>query len=579
MDLNSRQQKILQAVQERGFVTVSELSQICGVTETTIRRDLSELDSKQHLKRTHGGAFSAKMYSSMEWGEPFGTEEIETEILPDLLEEDIDVLITTSVSPHLDNTLLEKMQKRNIPIIAESVWVPNSRTLVAVDNFQAARELGIWAGNYVKVHTHEEAHLLDLTFDLPNTTARSQGFLEGFLSVLPTAKLVLSINAQSRKQKAYQLAADALAVHPEINVIFAINDATAAGALMACQELGIPTQKLLLVTFGLTGDTLKEALIKGTYCKAGLAMFPDIVGRVCIEAAISAYNNIPLPAHLVTPYAVITSHNLHDYYIKSDHGWIIHWENVFKNLSIPLPIDKEQPRSLPSLPRRIGLVVPFMEHEWYQKLNTCMRKYASHLDIDVSLINADKMNQRDLMLRQRAIAKTAAGLINNEDVILLDHSQITLFLAEELIKRELNKVTVISNSLPILALLRDKPQFSLISTGGALQPNNDMLTGPIAISSLKELRADKLFFSVAGVSLDFGLSHTNLIDVTIKQAMMRTARDIILLADYTTFGKEAVMQVGSISMINKVITDDALPAIYRLEFNKLNKEVIIATTE
>ena len=201
MDLNPRQQKILQLVQEKGYASVSELSYICGVTEATIRRDLTELDLKQHLKRTHGGAFSVQRQPQMEWIEPFAGESNGTDSLPGLLEEDIDVLITTAVSPHLDNTLIEKMQRKNIPIIAESVWVPNGRTLVAVDNFQAAWELGVWAGNLAKNQFKGEVCLLDLSFDLPNTLARSQGFLEGLRSVLPTAKLVLSINAQSRSKK------------------------------------------------------------------------------------------------------------------------------------------------------------------------------------------------------------------------------------------------------------------------------------------------------------------------------------------------------------------------------------------
>ena len=54
------------------------------------------------------------------------------------------------------------------------------------------------------------------------------------------------------------------------------------------------------------------------YCRAGSAMFPEIVGPVCIEAAILAYNGHSLPAHLLTPHAVLTPDNLAEYYIKAD---------------------------------------------------------------------------------------------------------------------------------------------------------------------------------------------------------------------------------------------------------------------
>lgn len=51
---------IVQLVNERGSIRVSELSEQCKVTEETIRRDLSQLESLGLLKRSHGGAVSVK---------------------------------------------------------------------------------------------------------------------------------------------------------------------------------------------------------------------------------------------------------------------------------------------------------------------------------------------------------------------------------------------------------------------------------------------------------------------------------------------------------------------------------------
>jgi len=55
-----RWQKIVQLVNERGSVRVSELSRLCEVTEETIRRDLDKLESEGKLLRSHGGAVSVK---------------------------------------------------------------------------------------------------------------------------------------------------------------------------------------------------------------------------------------------------------------------------------------------------------------------------------------------------------------------------------------------------------------------------------------------------------------------------------------------------------------------------------------
>lgn len=51
-----RHEKILDLVNQRGSIRVTELGQILGVTEETIRRDLDKLEGEGKLARSHGGA-------------------------------------------------------------------------------------------------------------------------------------------------------------------------------------------------------------------------------------------------------------------------------------------------------------------------------------------------------------------------------------------------------------------------------------------------------------------------------------------------------------------------------------------
>jgi DeoR/GlpR family transcriptional regulator of sugar metabolism len=50
-----RQAQIRKTVEDRGVVTVTELSPIFSVSEATIRRDLEECSERGWLIRTHGG--------------------------------------------------------------------------------------------------------------------------------------------------------------------------------------------------------------------------------------------------------------------------------------------------------------------------------------------------------------------------------------------------------------------------------------------------------------------------------------------------------------------------------------------
>lgn len=56
MSISKRQEQILGLIEKEGFFTVNALSQITYTSPSSIRRDLSKLESLCLIKRTHGGA-------------------------------------------------------------------------------------------------------------------------------------------------------------------------------------------------------------------------------------------------------------------------------------------------------------------------------------------------------------------------------------------------------------------------------------------------------------------------------------------------------------------------------------------
>lgn len=571
MKANSRLDKIVSLIDEHSFLTVSDLSRLCDVSEMTIRRDLGQLQKQNRILRTFGGAVPVR-----------------TELIPAdgaahphdhraevLLVDQVDVLIGTSVNPYYDNLLIDRAIKKDIAIIAESIEMPSQRTVVAVDNYQAAFDLGSWTGKHLEQQAVKKVNLLDLTFHQPNTQNRSRGFADGLGKINSSFETILSINAQSRYATAYQLSKDALIVHPQINLIFAINDTTALGAINACRDLNIDPAQMTIVTFGLEGETLKNELMsQNSYCKAGLAMFPEIVSLTCIEAAIAAFNHQPQADKYITPHVVLTAATLPKYYIRTAAGWELDWETARKNLNIPIKIEREKPDPTTKLPRQIGLIVPFLEHEWYKNLTALLKKYSEQYGIGLQIIDADQNVRDEVELRRRQIAIKAATLVNPGDVVLIDGGPIAPYLAREL--KQKKDITVITNSVFVFDTLNRTPDIILISTGGAVRYSTQMLVGPTAEGALKELRADKLFLMVSGISLDFGLSHHTISEVTMKQAMIRSAREVIVLADHTAFGAEVGIQVAPLKAVHLLITDDVLPPSTRLEISKAGIQIVLA---
>ncbi len=572
MKTNLRHEQVVSLINEHSFLTVSDLSRLCNVSEMTIRRDLDQLHQQKLILRTYGGAVSLRNGNPVISETEQAPVDKSTEVL---LVDEVDVLIATSVNPYYDSLLIDRAVKKGIPIIAESIEMPNQRSIVAVDNYQAGYDLGSWAGTYLHQQGIKKVNLLDLTFHQPNTQSRSRGFADGLSEASPAYETVLSINSESRYATAYQHVKDALSVYPQINLIFAINDITAWGAINACRDLAIDPAQMTVITFGLEGETLKnEIMTPGSYCKAGLAMFPEIVSLICIEGAIAAFNLQTQPENYITPHVVLTSTSLPKYYKHTPAGWELNWGTVRKSLKIPIQIEREKAHHVTNLPKQIGLIVPFSEHEWYKNLTVLLKKYAEQYGIGLQVIDADQNVRDEVELRRQQIAKKAAALVGPGEVVLVDGGPIAYYLAEEL--KQKTDLTIITNSVVVFDTLNGTPGITLVSTGGTVRYSTQMLVGPTAEGALKGLRADKLFLMVSGITLDFGLSHHTISEVTIKQAMIRSAREVIVLADHTVFGAEVGIQIAPLKSVHKFITDNALPPSVRLDISKTGIQIVLA---
>jgi len=73
---------------------------------------------------------------------------------------------------------------------------------------------------------------------LPQVQDRKNGFLKGFLSIIPTATIAQAVDGGATIDKANPAAGDMLQAHPDINVIFGINNDSSLGALAALRAAG-----------------------------------------------------------------------------------------------------------------------------------------------------------------------------------------------------------------------------------------------------------------------------------------------------------------------------------------------------
>lgn len=156
---------------------------------------------------------------------------------------------------------------------------------------------------------------------------------------------------------------------------------------------------------------------------------------------------------------------------------------------------------------------------------------------------------------KRAIGKMAADLVCDGDSVALDGSTTTLQVARNLVQRK--RLTVVTNGIKAAAELGNRPGIEVIVTGGQLHQTAS-LVGPFARTTLEHLRVDWLFLSGTGISDELELCGPSEFDAEIKGAMMDIARQVVLVADATKFGRYSYVRVAALSRIHHVVTDDRI---------------------
>jgi DeoR/GlpR family transcriptional regulator of sugar metabolism len=173
---------------------------------------------------------------------------------------------------------------------------------------------------------------------------------------------------------------------------------------------------------------------------------------------------------------------------------------------------------------------------------------------------------------KRAIARSAARTVERGQTVIIDGGTTTFYLAQELSDKSLQIVT---NSLPIANVFLDVEGVELILTGGVLYPRYGVLLGPMADNSLSSVHASVLFLSVAGI-LNHQLFNQNLLMVQTQRRMMEMAQKVVLLADSSKFGQQALAKLGALDEIDVVVTDAGLNSEHREQIAAAGCELILA---
>lgn len=161
---------------------------------------------------------------------------------------------------------------------------------------------------------------------------------------------------------------------------------------------------------------------------------------------------------------------------------------------------------------------------------------------------------------KRRIGAAAAKLVRPGETILLDAGSTTIEIARRLPAN--SDVTVVTCALNIALEAIAVPGVSVILCGGKVNPRTLSVSGHQAERELTNICADRLFLATYGIDKHKGLAERNFDAAQTKRALISAAREIVLVCDASKFGEAGPVLISPVSVIHRVITDEAASKEY-----------------
>ena len=116
-------------------------------------------------------------------------------------------------------------------------------------------------------------------------------------------------------------------------------------------------------------------------------------------------------------------------------------------------------------------------------------------------------------------------------------------------------LTIVTNSLPVIADVNTWDDPHLVAIGGTYLPAYMAFVGPQSIRALEELSADVAVLGCDGLSIDAGLTTPHQLVAQVGATLVARARMTIVVADSSKVGRRGFTPICSMDAVDLLVTD------------------------
>jgi DeoR family glycerol-3-phosphate regulon repressor len=204
-----------------------------------------------------------------------------------------------------------------------------------------------------------------------------------------------------------------------------------------------------------------------------------------------------------------------------------------------------------------------------------LRRYHGGVSLPSSVENlAYAKRQHWLHEEKTRIATLLAQHIPNDASLFINLGTTNEDVARALMNHK--GLRVITNNLNVAIMLSENPSFEVIVAGGVVRGRDHGVTGQPAIELIRQFKVDFGVIGISGIDPDGTLLDFDLNEVRVAQAIIEHSRQVFLAADHSKVGRNALVRLGPISLVQAWFTDRPPPPELAAVLAELGTQVHVA---
>lgn len=238
--------------------------------------------------------------------------------------------------------------------------------------------------------------------------------------------------------------------------------------------------------------------------------------------------------------------------------------------------------------RKIGEVeVDTLAQEWRVTTQTVRRDLSELCDAGLAMrthggakrmITTSVIAYEDRRLKhtlaKSAVADAAAALVPNGASLALNIGTTTEMVAQAL--RMHSDLTIVSNNINVVHILRASRLKSLVLVGGEVRLSDGAVVGGDAIRAISNFKVDFAIIGASSLDPDGSILDFDHREVSVSRAILENARKKILVADVSKFEVSAPVKICDANDLDYVILDAPPPPSFEASLNAQDTKLIIA---